>query len=185
MIRIVVAAGFTGVALVLGCAGIAAAEVPIGPGPTDYTVQPQPAPGTCHYRSATTGEVLPDPACTPGATNPKVSEDTLDTTICRPGYAKSIRPSRTITEAEKRANAAAYGYSGPLSAAEFDHLVPLSLGGDPNDPRNLWTEPGQSPNPKDAVEVRLAQLVCARKVPLASAQEAIAADWTTGLSALG
>jgi 5-methylcytosine-specific restriction endonuclease McrA len=171
-------------AVFTGC-GSAAAQVPVGPGPTNYVVEPQPPAGSCHYRTAANSQVLPDPACTPGATNPKVTQDTVDTTICRRGYTKSIRPPAAVTEAEKRGNAAAYGYSGPLSDAEFDHLVPLSLGGDPNDPRNLWVEPGASPNPKDDIEVRLAQMVCARKVSLAAAQEAIANDWTTALSAVG
>jgi hypothetical protein len=160
----------------------ALAEVAVGPGPTNYTVQPQPAPGACHYRTAANGQTLPDPACTPGAISPKVTPDTLDTTICRTGYTKSIRPPWAITEAEKRANADAYGYTGPLSAAEYDHLVPLNLGGDPNDPRNLWVEPGASPNPKDDVESELHDRVCAGRVSLSVAQQAIAADWTTALS---
>jgi hypothetical protein len=172
------------VATALAC-GHAAADVPVGAGPTDYSVQQQPAPGSCHYRSAASGQTLPDPVCTPGAISPKVTEETLHTTICRPGYTKSIRPPKDITEAEKRDNAAAYGYSGRLSDAELDHLVPLSLGGDPNDERNLWVEPGASPNPKDAIETRLARLVCAGAVPLAAAQQAIAADWTTALTNLG
>ena len=47
----------------------------------------------------------------------------------------------------------------------------------PNDPRNLWIEPGGSPNPKDGVESRLHQLVCEGRVSLGQAQQAIA---TTG-----
>jgi hypothetical protein len=35
--------------------------------------QPQPQPGTCHYRTAANGETLPDPNCTPGAISPKVN----------------------------------------------------------------------------------------------------------------
>ena len=181
---IAAAAGLSVVVLVLNSCATAAAQVPVGPGPTNYTVQPQPAPGSCHYLTASNGQPLPDPTCTPGATNPTVTQDTLDTTICRTGYTKSIRPSKEITNAEKRANAAAYGYTGPLSGIEFDHLVPLEAGGDPNDPRNLWVEPGASPNPKDGVESQLHDLVCAGKVPLATAQEAIANDWTTALSAV-
>ena len=61
------------------------------------------------------------------------------------------------------------------------HLIPLALGGDPNDPRNLWVEPQASPNPKDDVEFRLIQLVCRRKASLADAQAAIASDWTTAV----
>src|SRR5271165_3042119 len=174
----------TGSVLLFGVAGNAVADVPVGPGPTNYTEQPQPAPGTCHYRSAANGETLPDPNCTPGAISPKVTPDTLETTICKTGYTKSIRPPASITAAEKRANAASYGYSGPMSGTEYDHLVPLELGGDPNDPRNLWIEPGASPNPKDGVESRLHELVCEGTVPLAAAQEAIATDWTTALDAV-
>ena len=55
-------------------------------------------------------------------------------------------------EAEKWASLAAYGDAGSLRDYEYDHLVPLELGGAPNDPRNLWPEPGASPNPKDELE---------------------------------
>lgn len=171
----------TGLMLLFGDVGVAMADVPIGPGPTNYTEQPQPPSGTCRYRTAANGETLPDPTCTPGAISPKVTPDTLDTTICRTGYTKSIRPPAFITVAEKRANAASYGYTGSLKGVEYDHLVPLELGGDPNDPRNLWIEPGASPNPKDGVESRLHELVCEGRVPVAAAQEAIATDWTTAL----
>ncbi|GAC1405279.1 MAG: hypothetical protein NVS4B6_24920 [Mycobacterium sp.] len=163
-------------AVAMALAPTARADVPVGPGPTQYAVQEQPAPGTCHYRAATDGETLPDPACTPGAISPKVTPGTLGSTICRKGYTKSIRPPTAITNAEKRASAAAYGYTGALADAEYDHLVPLALGGDPNDPRNLWVEPGASPNPKDDVESELQHRVCDGDMSLAAAQQAIATD---------
>lgn len=171
----------SGLIIVFGNVGEAAADVAVGPGPTYYTVQPQPAPGACHYRTAANGQSLPDPNCTPGAISPKVTQDTLATTICRTGYTKSIRPPASITETEKRESAAAYDYTGSLKDAEYDHLVPLELGGDPNDPRNLWIEPSASPNLKDGVEHKLHQRVCDGVLPLAAAQEAIASDWTTAL----
>lgn len=171
----------------------AAGQLAVGPGPTNYTVQAQPPAGSCTYRYSSTGEPLPDPRCTPGATNPKVTQDTLAHTVCRAGYTKSIRPPASITRAEKRANAESYSYTGDLAYAEYDHLLSLVLGGDPNDPRNLWVEPpspGHKPkdgvnNPKDIVENKLAQAVCSGRVPLASAQAAIATDWTTALDRLG
>ena len=182
-----VVAALTGlVGIVAAGCGIASADVPVGPGPrADYTVQPQPAPDTCHYRTAVDGSPLPDPVCTPGATNPDVTPDTLYSSICRKGYSASIRPPREVTDAEKRSNAAAYDYQGSLADTEYDHLIPLALGGDPNDPRNLWVEPTASPNPKDDIEFRLIQLVCRRQVSLADAQAAIASDWTTALAHLG
>ena len=167
-------------AAVSGCSW-AAADVAVGPGARDYTVQAQPAPGSCRYRATTSGQTLPDSTCTPGASNPQVTQGNIGDTICRPGYTRQIRPPRAVTDAEKRSNAASYGYAGRLSDAEYDHLIPLALGGDPNDSRNLWVEPGNSPNPKDDIEVQLAKMVCARQVSLAAAQLAIASDWTTAL----
>ena len=89
-----------------------------------------------------------------------------------------MRPPESITETEKAASMAAYGDSGPLGAYEYDHFVPLELGGAANDARNLWPEPGASPNPKDAVEDELRQKVCDGQMTLAQAQRAIATNWT-------
>jgi hypothetical protein len=114
-----------------------------------------------------------------------VSQGTLTSTICKSGYSSSIRPPESITEPEKRASALAYGYTGSFSTGEYDHLVALELGGDPNDAANLWVEPNDDPsatttaNAKDVLEDRLHSLVCAGHVPLATAQEAIAANWVT------
>ena len=141
-----------------------------------YTVQPQPSPGSCHARGRGLFS-LPDPQCTPGVTNPAVTPVTLDQTICHAGYSTSIRPPESVTEREKRASLVAYGDHRPLHAYEYDHLISLELGGAPNDPRNLWPEPGASPNPKDALEDRLHARVCDGLMTLRAAQRAIAGDW--------
>jgi hypothetical protein len=122
-ISVLITFAVTGLAMVFSDVGEAAADVAMGPGPTNYTVQPQPAPGACQYRTAANGQTLPDPNCTPGAISPKVTQDTLATTICRTGYTKSIRPPASITEIEKRQNAAAYGYTRSLKDVEYDHLL--------------------------------------------------------------
>jgi hypothetical protein len=77
---------------------------------------------------------------------------------------------------------AAYGDTGSMAAYEYDHLVPLELGGATNDPRNLWPQPGASPNPKDAVEDELRAAVCDGRLSLAQAQRAIAHDWVSAAS---
>jgi hypothetical protein len=82
-----------------------------------------------------------------------------------------------VTEQEKRASMNAYGDHGPISSYEYDHLVPLELGGATNDPRNLWPEPGATPNPKDNVEGELNREVCEGSMTLVAAQNAIAANW--------
>src|SRR5690242_11525375 len=107
----------------------ASASGPVaGPGPqATYRVQPQPAPGTCHYVvvSASAGDYLPDPHCTPGATNPRVNQGDLASTVCKSGYTASIRPPTGITGREKRASEAAYGFTGKASTTEYDHLISL------------------------------------------------------------
>lgn len=167
------------------------ATLPVGPGSRDgYTVRAQPAPGSCHYRWVGP-DPLPDPTCTPGATNPAVSPTDLASTICRSGWTASVRPPYSITHPEKVGSAAAYGYTGPFSTGEYDHLVPLELGGDPDDPANLWLEPNDRPgatsttNTKDALEHHLRALVCAGRLPLREAQRAIAADWVAALQRYG
>ena len=141
-------------------------------------VQAQPPPSSCH----SIGSGLysrPDPACTPGALNPVVKQGTIDRTICVEGWTKTVRPPESITEKEKRASLASYGDSGPLSGYEYDHFVPLELGGATNDPRNLWPEPGNSPNPKDAVEDELRREVCDGRLSLLRAQHEIATNWVS------
>ncbi|MFH8394271.1 hypothetical protein [Streptomyces sp. NPDC018036] len=177
-----------------GTGGGADRAIAIGAGPqTTYTVQKQPPAGSCHFRYEQ-GEPLEDPACTPGAISPAVTQANLKSTICRKGgYTSGIRPSTSVTGKEKALNAASYGYRGSMRDAEYDHLISLQLGGDPNDPRNLWVEPpdpghkGGSGvnNRKDPVETKLHTAVCANKITLATAQRAIVTDWTTALSTLG
>lgn len=155
----------------------------------NHQVQAQPEPGTCHVGKAANGQPLPDPNCTPGTTNPAVTQDNLSSTICRSGYTKDIRPSSSITGREKKANAASYGYTGALGDAEYDHLISLELGGSPNDAKNLWVEPGgpnwkpadKFRNDKDSIENKLNDMICSHEVTLTAAQSAIANDWTTAL----
>lgn len=177
------------VPVVIGCLG--GAWLPEGassqtPAPTppglaysstsNTVVQPQPPPGSCHA----IGSGLysrPDPRCTPGALNTNVTQATIGRTICRRGWTATVRPPETITEREKFASMAAYGDRRSASQYEYDHLVPLELGGAANDSRNLWPEPGASPNPKDAVEDELNRQVCEHRMTLAQAQRAIATNW--------
>lgn len=138
----------------------------------------QPAPGFCHA----IGSGLysrPDPACTPGALNPEVTQATIDRTICVAGWTDAVRPPESITEREKAASIAAYGDTGSIGSYEYDHFVPLELGGATNDPRNLWPEPGASPNPKDAVEDELRRAVCDGQLSLGQAQRDIVTNWVS------
>lgn len=141
-------------------------------------VQSQPPPGSCHLRG-TSPFNLPDSHCTPGALNGAVSQATIKKTICRSGYSSRIRPSVSVTEPEKLASIGAYGLHGTPRSYEYDHLIPLELGGAANDSRNLWPEPGASPNRKDKEEDYLHARVCEGRMSLGRAQRIIAGNWVS------
>jgi hypothetical protein len=132
---------------------------------------------TCHAQGSGE-EVLPDPNCTPGTTDPTVTQANIDSTICRSGWTDAVRPPESSTEPLKLKQMAAYGYGGQSPTGfEEDHLIPLELGGSPTSPQNLWPEAGASPNPKDAVESAANHAVCDGQMPLVTAQQEIASNW--------
>lgn len=119
------------------------------------------------------GEPLNDLRVTPGAIfNVSVA------TICRPGYASSVRD---VPESEKNRVYAEYGITHHFTDQyEIDHLISLELGGN-NSEANLWPELNDHPrgylNSKDILENRLHDLVCSGSVGLRSAQTQIATNW--------
>lgn len=172
-----------------------AADAPAGglrqlhsPGTVADDLQLQP--GQCHVRviDGKAGLVLPDPLCTPGAIDPAVTQENLDSTICRHGYTATVRPPASNTGRFKHESLLEYGQTYNRTT-EYDHLVSLELGGT-NSVSNLFPEPNRTDakgttNPKDPVENALNQAVCSHKVTLAAAQQAIATDWTTAERVLG
>ncbi len=150
------------------------------PAPTILTAVWAPA-----ARTKTSGCViqngLPDPDCTPGAIDARVTSASAAATICTSGYTATVRPPVAVTDRIKREQMAAYGLVGqPLSGYELDHLISLELGGAPADVANLWPQPwdgSTNAHQKDAVETHLKREVCRGAVSLADAQRMIATDW--------
>lgn len=134
------------------------------------------AGGECHSANG-----LPDPVCTPGLADPRVTQDNIHSTICVSGYTTTVRPPSRYTDALKRQQIKAYGYTDTVPADyEEDHLIPLELGGHPTDPKNLWPEPRSGAHTaitKDGIENSLHSRVCAALMTLAAAQIAIATNW--------
>jgi hypothetical protein len=134
------------------------------------------AVGKCHSING-----LPDPICTPGLADPRVTQDNLQTTICVSGHTAKVRPSSLYTNALKLRQIREYGYTDTkLADYEEDHLIPLELGGHPTDPKNLWPEPltgAHAATTKDGLENSLHTKVCAGLMTLAAAQAAIAKNW--------
>jgi len=110
------------------------------------------------------------------------------TRICAVGYSASVRPPEGYTEHLKLAQRRAYRLPGPPSDYEEDHLVPLSIGGAPRDPRNLWPEPRDGANnaeQKDQLKTWAARMACARRIPLGRLQHDMAANWVALYHAAG
>ena len=116
---------------------------------------------------------LPDPRLTPGAIDPAITQANIQETVCVKGYTKTVRPPASYTNKLKKKQIREYGYAdtNPKDYEE-DHLIPLNIGGNPTDERNLWPEPHKSQwnaKKKDQLEFTLYKLVCAGQVSLKDA----------------
>lgn len=113
----------------------------------------------------------------PGVVNADVTQANIHQTICVKGWTRTVRPAQSYTRALKLR---LIGPDGDPKDYELDHVIPLSLGGSPADPRNLWAQHwhGQwGAYTKDRLELKLQGLVCAGQLPLATAQKSIATNW--------
>jgi hypothetical protein len=142
--------------------------------------------------------MLPDPACTPGSIaatadpndDPAKAADQAE--VCNAGFESHHRPA-TVRRFRDAAMKAYHVPPGDLGRVEYDHLIPLSLGGS-NDVTNLWPQVSDLPargfrNSKDGVELRLWRAVCTgpvdKRLALADVQRAFARDWTAAEKFLG
>jgi hypothetical protein len=116
-----------------------------------------------------------------GALNPVVRQETIDQTICVPGYAKGVRPATSYTNGVKQMLFQRAHMNPALAQTyELDHIIPLALGGHPRKVENLALQPWEGENGakrKDRLEVKLQCLVCANQVTLREAQQEILEDW--------
>jgi hypothetical protein len=145
-----------------------------------------------HCRRIEAG-ALPDKKCTPGAINRHVTQSDIKSTICKPGWASSIRPPVSYTEPLKRKMVVRYGYGSTVSLRffQFDHLIPLELGGNPTSVKNLWpqlysvTVGGKQAGAfvKDLLEDKLNREVCDGKTTLSAARRIMrTGGWVNGRS---
>ena len=130
-------------------------------------------------------DIYPDPVRTPGAIDPDIAQANINENICNPNWStRSIRPPAHYTDQLKREQIREFGYAdtNPRDYEE-DHLIPLELGGNPTDRKNLWPEPFVTSIPdggahsKDRVESHLHRQVCSGDIALEEAQREIATDW--------
>lgn len=120
----------------------------------------------------------PDPDITPGALNSEVTQANIRQTICASGFTKTVRPPASFTNKLKQKQFLEYGISnGDPRAYEEDHRVPLEIGGNPTDPRNLWPEPWPEARKKDRLETAVKRDVCAGALTLAQGRSIFLGDF--------
>jgi hypothetical protein len=128
--------------------------------------------GVARLVSTGDGVARPDPSRTPGLV---IGLPT--TQVCAPGYVASLPKPKQLDE---RSTFELYrlDYPASLSTYRLDRVIPAELDGSES-PLNLWPVPrGEATvGRKDAVAVRLRQLVCTGQVPLGTAQREMATDW--------
>ncbi|MGH9572447.1 MAG: hypothetical protein ACRD40_02800 [Candidatus Acidiferrales bacterium] len=167
---------FIALVLVIG-AMMYFSRISYSPRPANISIAPSGRAGPA--------DIYPIAAITPGATNPAITQANIGETICNPHWStKSIRPPEQYTYRLKREQIGEYHDPDTRTADyEEDHLIPLELGGNPKDPKNLWPEPYSASiadggaKYKDKVEDYLHREVCSGAMPLAEAQQRIATDW--------
>ena len=124
---------------------------------------------------------LPDVNLTPGSIDASINQSNIQNTVCVRGYTKTVRPPAYFTNKLKKKQMVAYGYADTNPAHyEEDHLIPLSIGGNPSDPANLWPQPRLSEwdaEKKDILEFKLYKLVCEGAVTLDDARHQISTNW--------
>lgn len=143
--------------------------------PTERPTLPPDLPTQCHA----TPFGPPDKACNPGLADPRVTQDTLATTICAPGYIARVSPPRAYLDELRAQQLQAYGFQGDPEKYTEDHILAVGLGGDPRDPRNLWpqTQDGLVADYKAEVETWARDEVCAGRRSLASVQSQMLLNW--------
>ncbi|HEY8033899.1 MAG TPA: hypothetical protein VIF02_16385 [Methylocella sp.] len=115
--------------------------------------------------------------------NPAVTQATIGDTICKPGWTKSVRPHLHAMDQIKRTKLRAAGWTdADKNRFELEYIIPLSLGGAPDDPKNFHLEPGNEVvEKKEALEACLPRLVCERRLMLDDARKAVWRDWRAAL----
>lgn len=124
-------------------------------------------------KAATTN--LPQRNLTPGWYNPFVNQGNINSTICVSGYTATIRPAYSYTSNLKKLELRYRRMPGTVSDYELDHFIPLELGGNPYDTRNLWMEAWSNAHKSDPYENQLHRQVCNGGLTLRQAREDIIA----------
>ena len=136
---------------------------------------------TMHALAVAQPYALPDRALTPGAIDPAVTQNNIQSTVCVRGYTDKVRPDKKYTNRLKHEQIEQYRLTDRnVRNYELDHLIPLNIGGNPSDPKNLWPQSRQgewSAEQKNDLEFVVYKMVCHGEISLHEAQQRMAKDW--------
>jgi hypothetical protein len=136
---------------------------------------------TFHVMTLAQSPALPDRSITPGAVDPAVTPHNIQSTVCVRGYTDKVRPDKKYTNRLKHEQIKQYRYADrDPRHYELDHLIPLNIGGNPSDPKNLWPQSREgewSAEQKNDLEFVVYKMVCLGEISLHEAQNRIAQDW--------
>jgi len=107
-----------------------------------------------------------------------VTPATISVTTCVVNWTDTVRPAVSYTNGVKALMIRRAGLP-PTAMHDYvlDHIIPLSLGGSPRDPRNLMLQPDKESRIKDGIERCLARKVCDGKIDLETARRQIWTNW--------
>ncbi len=121
--------------------------------------------------------------------DPRVTQQSIGNTICRPDYADSVSPSVDTLMAMKARLLAERGISKTDGTRyALDRRVPVLLGGSPDAVSNLELLPWAGANGerrKARLAVRLKHCVCEGKMTLGDAQAQIFGNWAVDYPGFG
>lgn len=120
------------------------------------------------------------PDSVPGVTNPDVTQDNLQSTVCVPNWTTTVRPPVSYTNKLKAQQMKTFGMAGEPRAWEEDHRVPLACGGNPTSPQNLYPQSWDGPygaHVKDVLEALEHRKLCRGEITLAQCQAVFMGDW--------
>lgn len=101
--------------------------------------------------------------------NPAVTQANIAKTICVKGWTATVRPSVSYTSRIKRQMCVAQGVK-TCSADILDHIIPIEVGGSPDNAKNFQLQTKADAAVKDQRENQARQDVCTHRVTLAQAQ---------------
>lgn len=134
----------------------------------------------CHYFAYTSGPVVGDRTCTPGAVDAAAASNPHDT-ICRTRYLRRAEASAHASREEMIGLYVAYGVVGPLSRYREDRLVAVADGGSAHSPENLWLAPVGELSAKHRVEAQPHRRIGAGAITVGQAARVLERDWSRKL----